>query len=156
MASPGRSAAVKTLAMHVVIGIAALALFAIPASDSPLTYRDASRAAQVLGIGAGAALVVAALLTGRGTITLLLLALAGVWFGQDLAALGDSAALGRSIADAAAPIAAALTLHLAVAAPDGRLSRAGRAAVGAAYLAAAISSVGTVTTRDPFLDVYCW
>jgi signal transduction histidine kinase len=156
MASPGRSAAVKALAALVVIGIAVLALFALPASDSLLTYRAASRAAQVLGVGAGAALVVAALLTARVTIALLLLALAAVWFGQDLAALGDSAALGRSIADAAAPIAAALALHLALALPDGRLSRAARAAVVAAYLAAAISSVGTSITRDPFLDVYCW
>jgi signal transduction histidine kinase len=156
MASPGRSAVVKALAALVVLGIAALALFAVPTSDSLLTYRDASRAAQVLGIGAGAALVVAALLTARVTIALLLLALAALWFGQDLAALGDSAALVRSIADAAAPIAAALALHLALALPDGRLSRAGRGAVGAAYLAVAISFVGTVTTRDPFLDVYCW
>lgn len=156
MASPRRSAAVKALAALVVIGIAALALSAIPASESLLTYRDASQAAQVLGVVAGAALVVAALLTARVTIALLLLALAGAWFGQDLAALGDSAALPRSIADAAAPIAVALALHLTLALPDGRLSRAGRAAVGAAYLAAAISFVGTVTTRDPFLDVYCW
>src|SRR5512132_876685 len=100
MAILGRSAAVKALAALVAIGIAALALFALPASDSLLTYRDASRAAQVVGIGAGVALVVAALLTARVTITLLLLALAAVWFGQDLAALGDSAALPRTIADA--------------------------------------------------------
>src|SRR4051794_33005977 len=119
MASPGRSAAVKAVAALVVIGIAALALFAVPASDSLLTYRDASRAAQVLGIGAGAALVVAALITARVTIALLLLALAAVWFGQDLAALGDSAALLRCIGDAAPPIAAALALHLALALPDG-------------------------------------
>jgi signal transduction histidine kinase len=156
MASPGRSAAVKALAVLVVIGIAALALFALPAIDSPLTYRAASRAAQLVGVGAGAALVVTALLTGRVTITLLLLALAAVWFGQDLAALGDAAALPRSIADATAPVAAALALHLALALPDGRLSRKGRPAAGAAYLAAAVSVVGTVTMRDPFLDIYCW
>jgi signal transduction histidine kinase len=156
MASPGRSAAVKALAALVVIGIATLALFAIPASGSPLTYRDASRAAQVVGVGAGAALVVAALLTARVTIALLLLALAGVWFGQDLAALGDSGALPRGLAVAAAPFAAALALHLALAFPEGRLSRAGRAAAGAAYLAATGSAIGTVMTRDPFLDVYCW
>src|SRR5436190_10885 len=53
MAISGRSAAVTALAALVVIGVAALALSAIPASDSPLTYRGASRAAQVLGIGAG-------------------------------------------------------------------------------------------------------
>src|SRR4051794_27509052 len=113
MASPGRPATVKAMAALVVIGIAALALFAIPASDSPLTYRAASHAAQVLGVGAGAALVVAALLTPRVTITLLLLALAAVWFGQDLEALGDSAALLRTLAVGAAPFAAPLALHLA-------------------------------------------
>jgi signal transduction histidine kinase len=156
MASRGRSAAVKALSALIAIGIAALALFALPASDSPLTYRAASPAAQVVGVGAGVALVVAALVTARVTIALLLLALAAVWFGQDLAALGDSAALLRSIAEAAAPVAAALALHLALALPDGRLSRAGRSVVAAAYLAAALCAVGTVTTRDPFLDVYCW
>src|SRR4051794_24149686 len=120
MASPGRSAVVEALAALVVIGIAAVALFALPASDSPLTYGAASGRARVLGVGAGAALVVAVLLTARVTITLLLVALAAVWFGQDLAALGDSAALPRSIADAAAPVAAVLALHLALALPEGR------------------------------------
>src|SRR3954447_20184798 len=156
MVSRDRSAAVKAVAVLVVIGIAALALFAIPASDSPLSYRAASGSAQLVGIGAGAALVIAALLSARVTIALLLLALAALWFGQDLAALGDSAALLRSLAGGAAPFTAALALHLALALPDGRLSRAGRAAAGAAYLASAVSAVGTVITRDPFLDVYCW
>jgi len=156
MVSRDRSAAVKAVATLVVIGIAALALFAIPASDLPQTYRAASRAAQVVGVGAGAALVAAAWLTARVTIALLLLALAGVWFGQDMAALGDSAALLRSLAVPAAPFAAALALHLALALPDGRLSPAARAAAGAAYLTAAASAVATIITRDPFLDVYCW
>src|SRR5437867_3171700 len=122
-----RSAAFTAVAALAVVGVAAIALFAIPASDSLLTYREASRAAQVLAVGAGAALVIAALLSPRAAIALLLLALAAVWFGQDLQALGDSAALLRSIAGGAAAFAAVLALHLALALPEGRLSRAGRA-----------------------------
>ena len=151
-----RSAAVTAVAALVALGIAALALFALPASESPLTYRGASGAAQVLGVGAGAALVIAALLTARRMIALVLLALAAVWFAQDLGALGDSAALVRSVADGATPMAAALALHLAIGFPEGRLSRRVRAAAATAYLAAAVSAVGAATVRDPFLDVYCW
>jgi signal transduction histidine kinase len=151
-----RPAVLTAAAALAAIAIAALALFAIPASDLPLTYRETSHAAQVLGVGAGGVLIIAALLTARATIALLLLALAAVWFGQDLAALGDSAALLRAVATGAAPFAAALALHLALALPEGRLSRRGRVAVGAAYLAAAIIAVGTVALRDPFLDLYCW
>ena len=109
-----------------LLGIAALALFALPASESPLTYRAASGAAQVLGIGAGAALVIAALLTARRMIALLLLALAAVWFAQDLGALGDSAALLRSVAGGACSVCGR-----ACAAPRARLP--GRPALGAGY-----------------------
>lgn len=147
---------VTAIAALAVCATAALAIFAIPTSESPLTYRAASPVAQVVGLGAGAALVIAALLKARGSVALLLLALAAVWFGQDVAALGDSASLVRSIAGVAAPFAAALALHLTLAVPEGRLSRAGRAAVGAAYLAAAVIAVAVATLRDPFLDVYCW
>src|SRR4051812_16088978 len=119
MVRPERSAAVKILSTIAALGIAALALLDLPASDTPLTYRAASHAAQVVGVAAGVSLIVAALLTTRVTVTLLLGALAAVWFGQDLAALGDAAALSRSIAGGAAPFAAALALHLALALPDG-------------------------------------
>src|SRR5439155_3993862 len=115
-----RSAVLTAVAALAVIGIAALALFAIRASDSPLTYRAASGAAQVLGISAGAALVIAALLNARAAIALRLLALAAVWFAQDLEALGDSQALLRSIAGGSAPFASAVALHLALALPEGR------------------------------------
>jgi signal transduction histidine kinase len=156
MVRPARSAAVTAAAVLAVLGIAALALFAIPTSESSLTYRAASGAAQVLGVSAGAALVVAAVLNPWATIRLLLLALAAVWFAQDLEALGDSAAVLRSIAGVAAPLAAALALHLALALPQGRLSRAERAGASLAYLAVAVSAVGAATMRNPFLDVYCW
>src|SRR4051812_8537676 len=152
----GRSPAIAAVTALGVVAVAALALFALPAKEVSLTYRDASPAAQLLGIGAGAALVVATLLKARGAIALLVLALAAVWFAQDLTALGDSGALLRSIAGGAAPFAAALALHVALALPEGRLSRAGRAGVAAAYLAAAVTAAGMLTTRDPFRDVYCW
>jgi signal transduction histidine kinase len=156
MLRPDRSAAVTGAAALAVIAIAALAIFAIPASEAPLTHRAASHGAQIVGVSAGAALVIAALLKAKGYVALLLLALAAVWFAQDVAALGGSAALVRSIAGGAAPFAAALALHLALALPEGRLSRAGRAVAVTAYLAATVSAVATVTLRDPFLDVYCW
>ncbi len=156
MVRADRSAAVAAAVALAVIAVAGLAIFAIPASEVPLTYRAASPVARVVGLGAGAALVIAALMTTRGSVAVLLLALAAMWFGQDLAALGDSAALVRGVAGGAAPFAAALALHLALALPEGRLSRVGRAAVGTAYVAAAASAVATVTLRDPFLDVYCW
>ena len=65
-----RPAALTAVVALVVVGVAVLALFAIPASDLPLTYRETSHAAQVLGVGAGVALIVAALLTVRATIAL--------------------------------------------------------------------------------------
>jgi signal transduction histidine kinase len=151
-----RSAAMIAGAALAALGIAALALLAIPANDAPLTYRAVSGAAQVLGVSAGAALVVAGLLSARPAIVLLLLALAAAWFAQDLQALGDSAAVLRSLAGVIAPIAAALVLHLALAFPEGGLSRGGRAVAATAYLAAAVSAIGTAAVRDPFLDVYCW
>jgi hypothetical protein len=98
MLRPDRSAAVTGAAALAVIAIAALAIFAIPASEAPLTHRAASDGAQFVGVSAGAALVIASLLKAKGYVALLLLALAAVWFAQDVAALGGSAALVRSIA----------------------------------------------------------
>jgi signal transduction histidine kinase len=137
------------------VGAAALALFAIPAGDDVWTYRQASGAAQLLGIAAGVAVAVSATFS-RGLQRVLLLAMAAVWFAQDLEALGDSGAALRSLASGAAPFAAALALHLAVSFARPRPSRAARFAVGGAYLAAAATAVGTVALRDPFRDVYCW
>lgn len=147
---------VTAIAALAACAAAALALFAIPAGDSTPTYRAASHAAQVIGPAAGCTLIGVALLTARRAVgVLLLLALATAWFGQDLAALGDDHALLRAIAFASAPFAAAIALHLALCFPAG-LSRAGRTAVAAAYAIATACSIGTLVTRDPFLDVYCW
>jgi len=146
--------AVTAAAALVAGAAAALALFAMPAGEA-LTYRAAGHAAHLIGPAAGCSLIVVALLTARRAVGVLLLALATVWFGQDLAALGDDHALLRAVAFASAPFAAALVLHLALCLPAG-LSRAGRTAVAAAYAIAAACAIGTLVTRNPFLDVYCW
>ena len=91
MVRADRSAAVAAAVALAVIAVAGLAIFAIPASEVPLTYRAASPVARVVGLGAGAALVIAALMTTLGSVAVLLLALAAMWFGQDLAALGEDA-----------------------------------------------------------------
>jgi signal transduction histidine kinase len=155
-----RSSAVTAVTAAAVVAVAAIAIFGVEASGLPPTYRAASDTAQVAGIAAGLALVgaglIAAALASRLAVGLLLVALAAVWFGQDLEALDDSGALLRSLATGAAPWGAALVLHLALAFPDARLSRRGRFVAAAAYLTAAASALGTITLREPFLDVYCW
>jgi signal transduction histidine kinase len=151
-----RTRVVVALAALATCALAALALFAIPATESSLTYREASGAAHLLGVVAGAAVIAAALLNARTTIVMLLLALAALWFGQDLGALGDSGALLRSAATATTSFAAALALHVALAFPEGRLAGAGRRAVVAAYVITSACAIGTIATRDPFLDIYCW
>src|SRR5215208_177929 len=87
-----RTSVLTALAAVAACAIGALALFALPASEVPLTYRAAAHGAQVIGVAAGAALVAAALLARQAALAGLLLALATAWFGQDLAALGDDQA----------------------------------------------------------------
>ena len=160
MAKPDRSAVLVAATAAATAVIAAIAIFVIPDSSPAATYRAASDAAQVLGIAAGAALIVAAVaafvMTRRALAAMLLLAAAALWFAQDLQALGDSAALPRSIATPGGPFTAALALHLALVFPDQRLSRTGRRAVAVAYLAATASAIGVLVLRDPFRDVDCW
>lgn len=159
MARLDRPALVVAVAVAVTAAIAAVAIFAIPGQPPP-TYRAASNAAQIIGIGAGALLLIAAVaafaVTRRAAGVFLLLAAVALWFAEDLQALGDSAALARSIATIVGPFAAAVTLQLALVLPDRPLSPAGRRGVVTAYLAAAASGLGVVTLRDPFSDVDCW
>ena len=159
MAHLHRSAVLVAAAAAVPAGIAVVAIFTIP-GEPPATYRAAADAAQIVGIAAGTALVVAALaaftVTRRAGAAILLLATAALWFAQDLQALGESAALARAIAAGVGPFAAVLALHLALILPDRSLSPTERRAVAAAYLAATVSAVGVVTLRDPFSDVDCW
>ena len=159
MARLDRPALVVAVAVAATAAIAAVAIFAIP-SQPPPTYRAASNAAQIIGIGAGAVLLIAAVaafaVARRPAGALLLIAAAALWFAEDLQALGDSAALARSIATIVGPFAAAVTLQLALVLPDRPLSPAGRRGVVTAYLAAAASGIAVVTLRDPFSDVDCW
>jgi signal transduction histidine kinase len=159
MTAVARSAVLVVALAAAAVAIAVVAMVALP-GEPPATYRAASHAATVVAIAAGAALVAAALvtyvLTHRTAVALLLLALAVLWFGQDLQALGDSEALIRSLATGAGALTAAVALQLALALPDGRLSRNERGVAGAAYLASALSAAGMLVLRDPFLDVYCW
>jgi signal transduction histidine kinase len=148
MARIDRSVAVTIALALLAAGTAVGALFALPTSESPLTYRAESGAAALIGAAAGGLLIAAAAALGRHTPSGLLLALAALWFAQDLPALGDSAALLRSVATAAACLTAAVVLHLAL----GRLTRLTRAG----YLVAAVIALATATLRDPFRDVYCW
>jgi signal transduction histidine kinase len=159
MARLDRPALVVAVAVAVTAAIAAVAIFAIPGQRPP-TYRAASNAAHIVGIGAGAALIMAAVaafaVARRPAGALLLIGAAALWFAEDLQALGDSAALARSIATIVGPFAAAVTLQLALVLPDRPLSPAGRRGVVTAYLAAAASGIAVVTLRDPFSDVDCW
>lgn len=66
-------------------------------------------------------------------------------------------ALVRSVAMVLAPFLAPVLLHLAFAAPSGRLiGRTSRAAVTVAYPVTAVASIGLAVTRDPFVDPNCW
>jgi signal transduction histidine kinase len=158
MARFARSAVLVAALAAATVAIAVVAIVALPAAGP--TYRAVSQAAEAVAIVAAVALVAAALatfvLTRRMPVALLLLALAALWFGQDLQALGDAAALIRSLATGIGALSAAVALHLALGLPDGRLSRGGRRLAGAAYLAAALAATGMLALRDPFRDVYCW
>jgi signal transduction histidine kinase len=163
MGSPRRAlrsrlAVVGAAMLAGVLGL--VATFGIPVADSPLTYAQASDLARVVGLAAGVTLlivgVVAAVLAHRPQMGLLLIAVSAVWFAQDLEALGDDAALLRRLATGAAPLAAALILHLVLTTPGRRLARGERAVVLAGYGVAVVAGAGIVLLRDPFFDVYCW
>ena len=63
----------------------------------------------------------------------------------------------RSVGAVASPFDLPLLLHLALAAPSGRLgTRSARFVVAAVYALAAAVSAGLALFRDPFLDPYCW
>src|SRR5215207_1702084 len=125
-----------------------VATFHIPVADSPLTYAQASDQARAVGPAAGVALlvagVVAAALAHRPQVGFLVIAVSAVWFAQDLAALGDDAALLRRLATGVAPFAAALILHLVLKTPDRRLARREHAVVPAGYGIAAVAAARTV------------
>src|SRR4029453_1895037 len=129
MGSPRRAlrsrlAGVGAAMLAGVLGV--VATFGIPVADSPLTYAQAPDLARAVGLAAGVTLlivgVVAAVLAHRPQMGLLLIAVSSVSFAQDLEALGDDAALLRRLATGAAPLAAALILHLVLTTPGRRLA----------------------------------
>jgi signal transduction histidine kinase len=132
-----------------------------PGAERPTTYAAALPAARVTDVAAGLLLVLAGWLAWTQPHARrigLLAVLAGIaWFGPDLEGWEHGPALLRSLGPATAPFSLALTLHLALALPGGRLrSPSARAATAAAYAIAAVVSVGGALFRDPLLDLYCW
>jgi signal transduction histidine kinase len=155
MARRDRSAVADIVLAIVAVAVAIAALTAIPSADAPLTYRQQSSAAAVLGAVVGIGLMAAALLPGAPARRLLLV-LAIVWFAGDLEAIPDSASLPRALATGTSLFAVAVALHLVLAFPAGLRTRGDRAVAAAGYLVAAAVGAGTIAFRDPFLDVYCW
>jgi signal transduction histidine kinase len=149
----------------VAVGALAYAIavaFAVPRSGALVTtYGRASELASALDLAAGLALlaagVVAAWERAGGSLGPLCLAAGVVWLAPDWVGWEDGPPLARSLAMVIAPLLPALILHLALAAPRGRLSAAApRVAVGAAYACTGFVALGRALVRDPFEDPHCW
>ena len=141
----------------------ALAVATVLPRSGPLltTYAASSGFASALDLAAGLALLAAGILAWHersgASLGPLALLMSIVWFGPDWIGWEDGAAFARSLGMLAAPLAFALLVHLALAAPLGRLAgRAARATVAVAYAAAAVASAGRALFRDPFEDPDCW
>ncbi|HET6548854.1 MAG TPA: hypothetical protein VFG79_10375, partial [Solirubrobacter sp.] len=136
--------------------------FVVPRSAQLVTtYAQASGAASALELGAGLALLAAGIVAWHeragGSLGPLAVLLGLVWFAQDWVGWEDGWPPARSVAMLALPFGPALLLHVALAAPRGRLSRgAPRTLVTLGYAAAALVSGGLALVRDPFADPYCW
>lgn len=147
--------------LAVTVGLATV-LF-LPRSDLPVptTYADGSNLARTTDVVAGLSLLAVGLailiLRPRGSIGMIAVLAGAAWFAPDWVGWEDGAPLPRSIAMVVAPFVPPLLLHLALAAPSGRLgSAAVRALVVVLYGVAAVASLGLALFRDPFLDQYCW
>lgn len=130
-------------------------------ADPPTTFGGGSALARAGDLVAGLSLLAAGLATmivrRGGWLGIVALLAGAAWFAPDWVGWEDAAPLLRSIAMVIAPFLAPLLLHLALAAPAGRLaSRPARAVVVALYVVAVVVSVGEALLRDPFLDRYCW
>jgi signal transduction histidine kinase len=78
--------------------------------------------------------------------------LAPAWIGWD-----NGPPVIRSVAMIAAYFLVPVLLHLAMAAPSGRIAGPVRlVAVLVGYAATTVAAIGLAITRDPFLDPHCW
>jgi signal transduction histidine kinase len=132
-----------------------------PGARSFTSYAAARPLAHAIDITAGLGLVLVGLFAWiqpqSRRLGLLALLVGVAWFGSDIEGWEHGVSLVRSLGPVAASFGLALTLHLTLALPDGRLrSPQARAAVAVAYAFAAAVSVGRALFRDPLLDLYCW
>ena len=142
-------------------GLAALAVvLTLPGPQALATSYDAT-STMLAALGAGAALACAAagaLVARRHALTGALLCAAGVlWWAPEIVGLPRAAPLVRSLAALAAPLLAPVLVHVALAAPHGRVpSRLARRALAALYAAAGLVALAIALLRDPFADPECW
>jgi signal transduction histidine kinase len=148
-------------ALALAMGVASLSVVQTASTVLVTSYASSSRAAAVIDLTAGLALLAA------GTVTYdrrphnpvgPLAALTGVaWLASDWVSWDAGPSLARSVAMVAAPFLLALVVHLGLAFPSGRVAgRVARALVVAAYAAAAVWAGGQAVAGDPFLDRHCW
>ncbi|HYZ29544.1 MAG TPA: histidine kinase [Thermoleophilaceae bacterium] len=163
VASTSRYVRIAFGALCAVAVVDAIAVAFVLPRSSPLvtTYGQSSRAASALELTAGFALLAAGAVAWRerlrGSLGALTVLLCLIWFAPDWIGWENGSPLARSLAMVALPFALALVLHIAVAAPRGRVPHTPAGAMLApAYTASAIASVGLALFRDPFDDPYCW
>ena len=125
------------------------------------TYAGHSVLASALGIGAGLALALAGLtvLIGRSATLIghLSLLAALLWFAPIYVGWNGGPALVRSIAMLATTFTFPVLVHLVLAYPSGRTQEPiSRMLVPAAYVGAALISLGWALFTDPFFDPMCW
>ena len=149
---------VSLLAM--AVGVATVLL--VPYSGAPpTTYAAGSGLARAADVVAGLSLLAVAFVTvvmrPRSSIGIVAVLAGAAWFAPDWVGWEGGPPVVRSIGLLVAPFLPPLLLHVAVAAPNGRLgSRAARVVILTLYTLAAAVSVGQALFRDPFLDRYCW
>jgi signal transduction histidine kinase len=137
-----------------------LATVLVIVEDRPAVvgYATATATAAVVALTAAAGLVAAVMLgagqpTGPvGALLLLVCAwLAPIWVGWS-----GGPPPARSASMLALPFLVPCLLHVALAAPAGRLTGRARLLVGAGYVAAAAASAVRAASYDPFQDPHCW
>jgi len=129
-------------------------------AEATTTYASVSVVAHAADLGAGLALLTAAVFAwvsdDHRRLGTLAMVVGVVWFAPDWEGwVGHP--LVRSVGSVTAPFLLVVIFHLVLAAPRGRLrSRAAVIAVVAAYTVTTFLTAGRALLRDPFLDPYCW